>query len=318
MNDLVSIVIPIYNSEKYLNECIESVVNQTYSNLEIILVNDGSTDDSDKICETWKNKDNRIMVISKDNSGVSDARNCGIQKAIGKYVAFVDSDDVIHSQYIDLLCKAILINNSDIAICSFSAFTDVIDTRYKAESHIVTSQNMSNEECAKTLLEDSILETVFVHCKMFKRQILGDLKFKAGKLCEDNIFMTEIIAKGAAAVKIPNKLYFYRIVENSISHSRSDQYFIDYCYAFVYQWDILKDKYDRDFRNTLMIKVTNTLTNFYCTIPKEKKEIRDYVYNATIDFVDKNKRGNKVGIVNELKILFFKNFPNLYCLLKKL
>lgn len=95
MSDLVSIIVPVYNAEKYLNKCLDSIVNQTYSNLEIILINDGSTDNSLSICNDYTNKDGRIIVIDKHNTGAADSRNEGLKKATGKYIMFVDSDDFI-------------------------------------------------------------------------------------------------------------------------------------------------------------------------------------------------------------------------------
>lgn len=103
MDDLISVIIPIYNVEKYLDKCIETVINQTYSNLEIILVDDGSTDLSGKKCDEWKKKDKRIIVVHKENGGLSSARNAGIDIATGKYISFIDSDDFVESQIFEVL-----------------------------------------------------------------------------------------------------------------------------------------------------------------------------------------------------------------------
>ena len=123
-NDLISVIVPVYKVEQYLNECIKSIINQTYKNLEIILVNDGSPDDCGKMCDIWAKKDNRIKVIHKKNGGLSDARNCGIDIANGKYIQFVDSDDLLELDMIDFLYTNIQKYNCDISICSNYIFDE--------------------------------------------------------------------------------------------------------------------------------------------------------------------------------------------------
>ena len=115
----VSIIIPVYNAEKYLSECINSIIYQSYNNLEIILVNDGSTDNSIYICRQYANKDNRIIVIDSDNYGVSYARNIGIERATGKYIVFIDSDDMIEKDYIGILVTEMEEKNLDMVVCGY-------------------------------------------------------------------------------------------------------------------------------------------------------------------------------------------------------
>lgn len=116
--DKISIVVPIYNVEKYLDQCVKSIINQTYKNLEIILVNDGSIDNSGKICDKYKRQDNRVIVIHKENGGSSDARNVGIQIATGKYIGFVDSDDYIEKDMYEFLYNNMINENADISCCN--------------------------------------------------------------------------------------------------------------------------------------------------------------------------------------------------------
>ena len=119
MDKLVSIVVPVYNVDKYLDKCVNSIINQKYKNLEIILVDDGSTDESGKKCDLWAEKDNRIRVIHKENGGLSDARNVGIDNSKGYYISFIDSDDFIENDMIEVLLKEIKENNCDISICGY-------------------------------------------------------------------------------------------------------------------------------------------------------------------------------------------------------
>ena len=122
MYDLISVVIPVYNVEKYLEKCLDSVVEQTYRNLEIILVDDGSTDNSGAICDRYAQKDSRVVVIHQKNGGLSKARNVGIDTATGKYISFIDSDDYVGSCYIETLYKEIKPNIINLSICFRSYF----------------------------------------------------------------------------------------------------------------------------------------------------------------------------------------------------
>jgi len=119
MQDKISVIIPVYNAAKYLPKCIDSVLNQTYKNLEIILVDDGSTDESGKISDKYSYKDNRVIVIHKENGGTSDARNKGIKAATGKYIGFIDSDDYIETDMYEILLKTLYAYDADIVECAF-------------------------------------------------------------------------------------------------------------------------------------------------------------------------------------------------------
>lgn len=122
MNDLISVIIPVYNVEEYISECIESVIAQSYNNLEIILVNDGSTDSSGESCDRYAAKDSRIRVIHKENGGQSSARNAGLEVASGEWIVFVDSDDVVHKELITMLRRAV--DDQRLAMCLRDDFVD--------------------------------------------------------------------------------------------------------------------------------------------------------------------------------------------------
>ena len=147
MNNLVSVIIPVFNAETYLERCIKSVVNQTYKNLEIILINDGSIDRSKEICESWKKRDSRIFIINKKNTGVSDSRNQGIKEANGKFITFVDSDDYLEINMIEYLSKSIEEDKSDIAICGFNYFNDkkIISKTKKTKKNILDKDKFIEE-----------------------------------------------------------------------------------------------------------------------------------------------------------------------------
>ena len=156
--ELISVIVPVYNVEKYLEKCIDSIINQTYQNLEIILVDDGSTDGSGKICDEYSRKDNRIKVIHKENGGLSDARNIGIKNANGGLIGFIDSDDYITENMFEVLQKDLRKYNADISSCDIQNVNEAGEClkiiRVSTEGQ--TSKVFEREEALKLLLEDTI------------------------------------------------------------------------------------------------------------------------------------------------------------------
>lgn len=213
---LISIIVPIYNVELYLEKCIESIINQTYKNLEIILVDDGSTDSCGKICDEYAKKDNRIKVIHKINGGLSDARNKGMEIAKGKYIGFVDGDDYVASDMYETLYKFSVKNSLDVAMCNVSTVLNDRIIEYKYNSELVTDD------------KDRIIEEVFVHkgggiaisvCnKLFKSITLKNLYFEYGKTSKDLFFALKWINNTERFGRIFISKYFYVQRRNSITH----------------------------------------------------------------------------------------------------
>lgn len=212
---LVSVVLPIYNVENYLNRCIESVVKQTYKNIEIILVDDGSPDNCPQICEEWAKKDRRIRVIHKKNGGLSDARNAGIEIACGQYITFIDSDDFVDEDFISYLFKLIKDNNADISICEYR----YISERGKLYNHPINTEEiriLSQKDGLKELLQMKIYSNS-AWGKLYKTEHFNDIRYPYGRLFEDipttyKVFMKcNTIAFGARC------LYNYMYRTNAIS-----------------------------------------------------------------------------------------------------
>lgn len=216
--DLISIIVPVYNVGEYLCECLDSILSQTYQNLEIILVDDGSTDDCPELCDSYASKDSRIKVIHQVNQGLSAARNKGFEASRGNYIAFVDADDIIFCTYIEKLYSLIIKNNAQIAICSYTRAQNGLDEKTVAQEYILTSEKMLKEWHAKR----KPIETV-VWNKLYSREILKNFEhnkiFPEGKTHED-IYTSHLFVNFAKTVAITNKkLYFYRKREKSISRT---------------------------------------------------------------------------------------------------
>lgn len=211
MSDKISVVIPVYKVEKFLERCLQSVVRQTYNNLEIILVDDGSPDECPKICDNWAIKDNRITVIHKENSGLSGARNAGINIATGKFISFVDSDDIIAPNMIEFLYKSLIDTNSDIAITSMVQFYQ--------ETPLFLEKNKILSDCTeKILLEIMYKSSHWEACgKLYKKSLFDyGLKFIEGKLYEDLHFTLRVFAEANKAVFCDNAMYGYYQRNDSI------------------------------------------------------------------------------------------------------
>lgn len=213
MLDLISVIVPIYKVETYLDECISSIVEQTHKNLEIILVDDGSPDNCPAICDNWAKKDERIKVIHKSNGGLSDARNAGIDVASGEYIAFVDSDDYIKPDMIEKLHAAIRREDADIAVCGILNCEDGKETAWGCHSVIGTPEKIL------TMLYDDAAYPVSAWNKLYRRSCWKELRFPIGKTCEDAFTTYQLVHNAKPIVMIPEALYCYRIRPGSIMTS---------------------------------------------------------------------------------------------------
>ena len=221
--DLISIIIPVYNVEKYIEKCLESVINQTYSNIEIILIDDGSQDNCGRICDEYAKKDKRIIVIHKQNEGVSAARNDGIEKAKGKFITFVDSDDFIDKMYIEKLYMQLMENNVDISIMGTKDFKDDIQTIKESKPY----RNILNKEQAiKELLIEKHF-TCVIWGKLYKKELWNNIRFNPQTKIAEDFEVIYLLFKKVNRVNVNTKdlLYFYRIRTDSTIASKYNKDF---------------------------------------------------------------------------------------------
>lgn len=220
---MISVIVPVYNVEIYLERCIKSIVEQSFKDLEILLIDDGSTDNSGLICDKWAEKDKRIHVIHKKNGGLSDARNAGLDIYKGEYVCFVDSDDYLEIDMLEELMCALEKNKADIAVCNFV---------YEYEDEDKQTQNYEEfrieEELLLTGRQFMLLGTkerhsfgVVVWNKLFKRKIFQKLRFPEGKLHEDEFVFHQIMYKCKSVICIPKTGYHYFQRKGSITSKGS-------------------------------------------------------------------------------------------------
>jgi len=213
--NLVSIIVPVYNVEKYLARCVESIIGQDYNNLEIILVDDGSNDSSGMICDRYSRNDDRVKVIHQTNGGMSAARNAGLDIASGDYIMFVDSDDEVVSTFVSTMLNASISSDASLVQCGF---------RYVDEEGILLNEVVSSDavllnhtEQMKEHLNERLITTM-VWDKLYKADLLRDLRFPVGKYHEDIFFIYKVLHCATTTFVLNKALYNYRQVAGSIMH----------------------------------------------------------------------------------------------------
>ena len=244
----VSVIIPVYNSSEHITECIESIIKQTYTNLEIIIINDGSTDNSLDICQRFESKDNRVKLYNNANHGVSYTRNFGVEHSTGDYIVFVDSDDVIDKDYIKILLDTIINSKSDCSICGI----------YKG-SQYTPGSNHENY----SILDDEKISGLFeiyggfLWNKMYKREIILKHNIKLNEdvhISEDLLFNFDYFTKCKTVAYNDSKLYFYRIYsQSSYNNLKSLKWF-----SVLDTYNILLNSY-----STLSKKIRNNIIYMY-------------------------------------------------------
>lgn len=212
--DLISIIIPVYQAEPYLKQCIESVTEQTYSNLEIILVDDGSPDRCPQICDEFATKDARIKVIHKTNGGISDARNVGVSTATGEWIAFVDSDDYVEPNLIERLYNAAIAEKADMSVCN-ALFFDNKRNFFTPEWFIVDDGLLHGLD----VLKSGHIPTPLVvpWCKLYRRAIFETVYYPVGRIHEDEAIAHQVLYMCDKIVCLDQKLYYYRQNPNGIT-----------------------------------------------------------------------------------------------------
>ncbi|MBO4601339.1 MAG: glycosyltransferase family 2 protein [Bacilli bacterium] len=317
---LISVVVPIYNVEEYLDKCVQSIVNQTYKNLEIILVDDGSPDNCPKMCDEWVLKDKRIRVIHKHNGGLSDARNAGIDIAKGEYISFVDSDDYLELSYIDFLYDNLVTYNADISMGKQYV-------RYPKKTFNTGTGDiyvLNSHDCFDKLLYSEDFD-VSAWAKLYKTILFNGIRYPKGRLYEDSATTYKLIDKSNIIVLNSKPIYNYIIRNNSISNCIFSEKKMDLitstnemCNYITEKYPDLKQGCDR----RIMYAYLSTLTQLVKSKKTEKKykiELMKYIKNNR-SYVLKDKRipkRDRLGLISTyLGFKSYKIFWKIYSLIR--
>ena len=282
-NDLISVIVPVYNVEEYLKKCVDSIINQTYINLEIILVDDGSTDDSGKICDEYSKKDNRINVIHKENGGLSDARNAGIDIAKGKFLTFIDSDDFVENNYVELLYNTLVQYNADLSIASHKVIYDKTIMDKSTNEEFCSDSKLILE---KILYDDGV--DLSAWGKLYKAKLFKKVRFPVGRLYEDAATTYKLIDLSNKIAVCSKLVYNYVIREKSITNNTFSEKKMDLITSTKEMVDYIREKYpelEKACNRRLMYSYLSTLSQLAKT-NDENKEIEQKL----LDYIKENKK----------------------------
>ncbi len=303
MEPLISVIVPVYNVEKYLDRCISSIVEQTYKNLEIILVDDGSPDNSGKICDQWAERDPRIKVIHKENGGPSETRNLGVSKSNGEYISFIDSDDFVSKNYFFTLYKILFESGADISCCDYRITTNSAKEIFdKQISHIST---ITGKQACFDMFE---LDKEVFYCvlwgKLYKTKIINLYTLPVGRVHEDEATTFKYLYSASKICVTSQVLYAYYQNETSIMHTRSSNRRPDALWAKMQRVHFFEEKKEKK----LLSKALEQIVEFYISraiidnkrLPKEALSFFKNYWN----------KGIKTS--TQLKLIFYAISPSLY------
>lgn len=304
-NDLISIIVPIYNVEKYLVKCIDSLVNQTYKNIEIILVDDGATDNSGKMADEISKKDKRIIVYHKKNGGLSDARNYGIEKAKGKYICFVDSDDFVNKDYIYTLYDLIIKSKCQISVIGYEKiynYEDIADD----ECEGIIKKYTTEEAIDELFKEDSYGN--YAWNKMYNINLFNDIRYPFGKKMEDLGTTYKLFLKCDRIIYNNKKLYYYYQRDGSIINTHDSKLYLDLLTQAIERYKTLKIKYSNSELNKIYI--VEAILNFIPLIDYNKEIIKEC--ENIIRTEVNNKLRKKLSYKKVIKAFIFKLNKDLF------
>ena len=311
-NPLISVIVPVYNVEKYLDRCVESIVNQTYTNLEIILVDDGSPDNCPQMCDAWAEKDSRIKVIHKENGGVSSARNAGIDSATGEYIGFVDSDDTIDENMYEVLKNSIVKEHVQLSVCGY---------KYNNKEYIPDKVKIVDSESALLLMFDNNYKAFegFSVNKLYINSIIKNSGIRfldSYMVCEDTLFNFNYIKLCTNVVLIDYCGYNYFIREDSATHSGK----LDMDLSIYQMTDYFISNSRGPVKDTIVawsVKFWISKTHY---IVGERRN--DLIYSTVRPTIKKYFRlittSHKVSLINKLETLLISYFTPIFIIYIKI
>ncbi|MBR3352187.1 MAG: glycosyltransferase family 2 protein [Lachnospiraceae bacterium] len=313
MNGLVSIIVPVYKTEKYLRKCIDSILKQDYQNIEIIIIDDGSPDNSGRICDEYEKKDNRIKVIHQKNTGLSGTRNLGIDVSKGDYMMFIDSDDYIDESMVSYLMERLTETDADIAMCDYY---DVIDEKLFKNNYPVNEFIVNDNSKYDYLFNQYAVVTVIACNKLYRRYVFDNVRYPVGKTHEDEYVIAEILNNAKNVCYSLKPLYYYvRERTESIMNSFSVKKF-DFEFAYNHR---------KEFFETLGLFQYADLTE-YTSVLLMIKRIKEYInlnsepdrniVRSKLNYVDteinKLLKSKYLNLKRRIKLWVYSIIPGLY------
>lgn len=308
----ISVIVPVYKVEKYIHECVDSIINQTFQNLEIILVDDGSPDRCGEICDDYAQKDNRVKVIHQENAGLSAARNSGIRAATGKFLCFVDSDDYISTDYCRTLYDLLVTTSYDYSVCGVKRFDDGQVPRRLGKESISTFTNF--EYLGMQLNKQ---REFGVWNKLYRREIFDNIHFKTGKLHEDVFWsgdLARVCSKGV--IETTKECLFYRQRTGGIVSQTSEKCSPDKLKACNYVTQIVKAQAPEWYLDSLWYAIRYTWTfvdKIYLSRSfRENKELLKSIQNMIRNNSNEYRQMERISLIERKRMLLFAKSRFLY------
>lgn len=309
MEPLISVIVPVYKVERYLDKCVQSIVNQTYQNLEIILVDDGSPDSCPQLCEKWRNKDTRVNVIHQTNGGVSNARNCGMKIASGEYISFVDSDDALAPELYEKVMS--IFEKYSVDIVTFDCERVTEDGKKLGGTEIITDRLITSADALKEMIQGNICE--YAWNKVYRADVLNGIWFPSGRYFEDSAVMYQIFIRAKQIYTLNERLYYYLQRSDSIVATMNAKKLSDLYQARKERYDTLKT-IDSTLAELAFSKVALNAIRLYDRSLWEQDDI--LVLNDAKVFLEQHReRLLKAGSSSTYKLFFYA--PRLYDILRK-
>lgn len=294
--DKISIIVPVYNIEEYIEKCVKSIMKQTYKNIEIILVDDGSKDNAGNICDELSKKDERIQVVHKVNGGLSSARNAGMKKATGEYICFVDGDDCIREDYCEVLYNALKETKSDISAVSYK---EIKNSKARIYNSAARAKKEFDDKCTVYNGDEIIVQ--FLHWKnfriawnkLYRADILKNQWFKEGATFEDMYFNYKVLANVKRVAYVNSPCYYYIRRDGSISTTYSEKNLNDFAEAIIDVYSEAKENFPQLNRHNyyaLLQWVTSLSLKYVTTNQKYPKVIKksDLIFKELDSYTDQN------------------------------
>lgn len=323
IDKLISVIVPVYNVKEYLEECLDSICRQTYGNLEIIVIDDGSTDGSGSLCDSYQQKDGRIKVIHQSNEGLAQARNQGILHAGGEYLTFVDSDDYIHIQMIENMYNAMKEYGADLVLCSHEKVgcDRKADITRRNGSIDGCSEELQGRDCVKLFYSERCVDMVVAWNKLYRTVYFKDVLFPAGKIHEDEFTTYKILYPLEKCIYLKQSLYFYRQREGSITRKTYELKTLDKIEALRERVCYFKELGDGELYSLSLRRFMTSMAENIVQLDRWRPDEKSIALKLRKDFLETYKQelfGFHLRFAEKLKFTLFLINAQLYYRLKEI
>lgn len=315
---MISVIIPVYNAEAYIKRCLESIYNQTYKDYEVVIIDDGSTDSTEKICLDFVKKDKRFNIYQKENGGSASARNYALRQLKGEYIVFVDADDYIHPDYMSTMMNVAENQGADIVQCEFQTVSNYKNEflEQKTEINVYTNIEILKQFCEKK----TYLKTAVLWNKLYKTTLFKDIKFVEGKGIDDEYVICQVLYRAKVICEINNILYFYCMTPNSQMRSKPTLKSIDNVEAIELQIEFLK-KIDKNEHlcDMLLYRYYSSVSGAYELVKNhfsEETDILDSLRNKLKNW-KKALKVKEICMLDKCLLIMRIKFPRIFRMIHK-